>query len=209
MKIRQIFGKALAPKAATNATNDTPAPKKQSGVLPSYTLLSAQLGEGGYGKVYEAMVDGDPTRRVAVKRIPLSRVREESLHREVRIGRELHHPNIVKVIDSYSSGSDFYMVMELVRGGELFDRVIEVGVMKEEETANHMAQLLMGVHHCHSKGVAHRDIKLENVLLAPNGHLKIIDFGLAALHDVIGGRPVPRVLRDKCGSKSYAVRRAS
>jgi len=203
MKIRQIFGKALSPKSQ-NA--DVPAPKKAAAGAPHYELLDARtLGEGGYGRVYEAIVDGDPSRRVAVKRIPLSRVREETLHREVRIGRELSHPNIVKVHDSYISGNDFFMVMELVRGGELFDRVIEVGIMKESEAANHMAQLLLAVHHCHSKGVAHRDIKLENVLLQPNGHVKLIDFGLAALHDVVQGRPVPRVLRDKCGSKSYAA----
>ncbi|KAG8459033.1 hypothetical protein KFE25_006578 [Diacronema lutheri] len=202
MKIRQIFSKALSPKAGA----DQPAQKKPSSGPPSYALVqSAQLGEGGYGKVYEAIVNGDPTQRVAIKKIALTRVREESLHREVRIGRELNHPNIVRVLDSYTHGSDFHMVMELVRGGELFERVISLGVMAEGEAANHFGQLLLAVHHCHSKGVAHRDIKLENILLQPSGQLKLIDFGLAALHDVVNGRPLPRVLKDKCGSKSYAA----
>jgi serine/threonine protein kinase len=79
MKIRQILSKALSPKP------DQPAHKKPSDGPPTYALVeSAQLGEGGYGKVYEATVNGDPARRVAVKKIALSRVREESLHREVR-----------------------------------------------------------------------------------------------------------------------------
>jgi serine/threonine protein kinase len=211
MKIRQIFSKALAPKPAS----EQPATKKASGG-PRYQLLEGKpLGEGGYGAVFEATVNGDANQRVAIKRIALSRVREESLHREVRIGRQLSHPNIVKVLDSFTRGDDFHVVMELVKGGELFERVISLGVMSEGEAATHFGQLLLAVHHCHSKGVAHRDIKLENILLiedrsssspaATSGTLKLIDFGLAALHDVVSGRPVPRVLKDKCGSKSYAA----
>ena len=80
MKIRQILSKALSPKP----TVPEPAHKKVSSGPPTYQLLDAQLGEGGYGKVYEAIVNGDPTQRVAIKKIALTRVREESLHREVR-----------------------------------------------------------------------------------------------------------------------------
>lgn len=82
MKIRQILSKALSPKP----TVEQPAQKKLSGGPPTYTLVeSSQLGEGGYGKVYEAIVNGDADTRVAIKKIALTRVREESLHREVRI----------------------------------------------------------------------------------------------------------------------------
>mmetsp|Transcript_5136 Transcript_5136/g.12806 ORF Transcript_5136/g.12806 Transcript_5136/m.12806 type:complete len:680 (-) Transcript_5136:335-2374(-) len=199
MKIRSLFSKT--PKSSS----DQPLTKKISTGPPVYHIQEKPLGEGGYGKVYEATINGDPERKVAVKKIPLTRVREDSLHREVRIGRELNHPHIVKVFDSFVQDGEFHMVMELVPGGELFERVIQMGMLGESEAATNLGQLLLAVHHCHSKGVAHRDIKLENILLQASGQLKLIDFGLAALHDVVNGRPVPRVLKDKCGSKSYAA----
>ena len=73
--------------------------------------------------------------------------------------------------------------MELASGGELFDQVIDRGAnaMSEATGRKFMSQLLAGVHHCHSRGVAHRDLKLENVLIASDGTCKLCDFGSAVL----------------------------
>jgi 5'-AMP-activated protein kinase catalytic alpha subunit len=73
------------------------------------------------------------------------------------------------------------MVLECVTGGDLFDRIVSKGKLSETQGRKMFQQLIDGVSYCHNKGVFHRDLKLENVLLDAKGHIKITDFGLSAL----------------------------
>ena len=93
----------------------------------------------------------------------------------------MNHPNIVRFIEVLLTPTDLAIVMEYASGGELFDRVLTNGRMQEDEARYFFQQLISGVDYCHSKGVAHRDLKLENALI-DNSHnntprLKICDFG--------------------------------
>ena len=104
----------------------------------------------------------------------------------------MNHPNIVRFIEVLLTPTDLAIVMEYASGGELFDRVLTNGRMQEDEARYFFQQLISGVDYCHSKGVAHRDLKLENALI-DNSHnntprLKICDFGYSK-HSLIDSAP--------------------
>ncbi|CAG7896859.1 unnamed protein product [Brassica rapa] len=73
------------------------------------------------------------------------------------------------------------MVLECVTGRDLFDRIVSKGKLSETEGRKMFQQLIDGISYCHNKGIFHRDLKLENVLLDENGHIKITDFGVRAV----------------------------
>ncbi|KAF5464873.1 hypothetical protein F2P56_014919 [Juglans regia] len=94
------------------------------------------------------------------------------------------------------------MVLEYVTGGELFDRIASKGRLKEDVGRKVFQQLIDGVSYCHTKGVFHRDLKLENVLVDARGNIKISDFGLSALPQHFRG---DGLLHTTCGSPNYVA----
>lgn len=142
----------------------------------------------------------------------------QAITKECQILDVLKHKNIIAVKahgkgeGKYAQGPlapYYYIFMELAGGGELFDQVIDRGAnaMSEATGRKFMSQLLAGVHHCHARGVAHRDLKLENVLLTRDGVVKVIDFGLSHIYAKGGDGEFDRsvLLKEMCGSKSYAA----
>ncbi|XP_042240946.1 death-associated protein kinase 1-like isoform X4 [Homarus americanus] len=118
-------------------------------------------------------------RRVASSRrgLPL-----ESIAREVRVLQMIDdHQNIISLHQVFDNGQQVILVLELVRGGELFDHISERERLSEEEASAFLHQILQGVCHMHSLGLAHLDLKPENVLLLSKNrqHIKLIDFGLS------------------------------
>merc|ERR1712070_1243720 len=120
------------------------------------------------------------------------RMRGEAIRKECLILERLDHQNVIKV-KGHGKGAKgspqehlYYIFMELADGGELFDQVIDRGAnaMDEDLARSFFLQLLAGVMHCHAHGVAHRDLKLENVLLTKSGVVKVIDFGLSYVYEV-------------------------
>ncbi|MQL41428.1 hypothetical protein EI012_26330, partial [Escherichia coli] len=118
-----------------------------------------------------------------------------------------NHPNVVKIFEVMASKTKIYIVLELVNGGELFDKIAKNGRLKEDEARSYFQQLINAVDYCHSRGVYHRDLKPENLLLDSNGVLKVSDFGLSTyaqqeneLLRTAGGTPnyvAPEVLNDR------------
>mmetsp|Transcript_40591 Transcript_40591/g.131395 ORF Transcript_40591/g.131395 Transcript_40591/m.131395 type:complete len:406 (-) Transcript_40591:267-1484(-) len=173
-----------------------------------------KFGEGGYGATFaaHAVATKQP---LAVKIIDTRRMRLEAIRRECHMMEQLDHPNVIKVLGHgtgrASTGQQhlYFIFMECASGGELFDQVIDRGAnaMPEEVARGFMRGLLAGVQHCHEHGIAHRDLKLENVLLTREGTVKVIDFGLSHQYqrgaDGAFDRSAP--LTDMCGSKSYAA----
>ena len=148
--------------------------------LGPYELLS-QLGAGGMGEVYRAR-DARLGRDVAIKVLPAGVAhdadRRARFEREARAVAALSHPNILAIHDIGTQGELLYVVTEVLDGETLAERLTSgaVPVRKAIEIAVAIAR---GLSAAHSKGIAHRDLKPANVFLGADGHVKILDFGLA------------------------------
>ncbi|KAJ3720435.1 hypothetical protein C8R42DRAFT_670720 [Lentinula raphanica] len=163
-------------------------------VIGNYTL-GRVIGEGAYGKVRIGTHRLTST-RVAIKQIPKSM--SASLTREIHHHRQLHHPHITQMYEVIATESSIWIVTELCSGGELFDYLTEKGRLTEDETRFLFGQLCLAVAYLHEKGIVHRDLKLENVLLDERCRVKLGDFGFT--------REFERgVLMDTyCGTTGYA-----
>jgi len=100
--------------------------------------------------------------------------------------RNLDHPNIIKLYETFEDIRNIYLVIEICEGGELFDRIIEKGHFTENEARNIFIQIMHAINYCHTNGICHRDLKPENFLLltkAEDSPIKVIDFGLSTVFD--------------------------
>jgi serine/threonine protein kinase len=158
------------------------------------------LGEGGFATVKEAIRKG--TNEVfavkIIKKKGLSAEELELLQREVHIMSKLDHPRIVRLVDVFEDQVDLLLVLELAKGGELFDRIIERGSFSEKQAAFVTRQVLEGVAYMHDHGIVHRDLKPENLLCVDKDSesIKVADFGLSKEGDE---------LRTACGSPGYVA----
>ncbi|XP_017784684.1 PREDICTED: serine/threonine-protein kinase PAK mbt [Nicrophorus vespilloides] len=138
-----------------------------------------KIGEGSTGTVCIAQ-ERNTGRQVAVKKMDLRKQqRRELLFNEVVIMRDYHHPNIVEMYDSYLVNDELWVVMEFLEGGALTD-IVTHSRMDEEQIATVCKQCLKALAYLHSQGVIHRDIKSDSILLAPDGRVKLSDFGFCA-----------------------------
>lgn len=138
-----------------------------------------KLGQGASGSVYEG-IDHRTNRAVAIKQIDLSQQpRKELIVNEVLIMRDTRHDNIVKYYECFLVGKELWLVMELMKGGTLTD-IIEECEFSEGQTAAVCRETLLALEDLHSRGIIHRDIKSDNMLLTRDGHVKLTDFGFCA-----------------------------
>ncbi|XP_022101989.1 striated muscle-specific serine/threonine-protein kinase-like [Acanthaster planci] len=153
--------------------------KKDVTVEDEYEVL-AELGKGAYG-IVKKCIHKETKKECAVKIIRVKNGMWDDLRREVLVMGMLDHKRLVSIYDSYETKQDVIMVMELVSGGELFERIVSRDHITESETVFFIKQVIEGVHHMHEKNIVHLDLKPENILLVSpdSDDLKVIDFGLA------------------------------
>jgi serine/threonine protein kinase len=144
-------------------------------------LIERRLGSGGFGVVYEAW-DGRLERTVAVKAIESSGEAGRRVLREAQAAARLNHPGIVTLYEIGEEDGNALLVTELVDGSTL-DRHNGEGSLSDREIGEIGADLCEALDHAHSRGVVHRDIKPQNVLVAPEGEFRarLMDFGIARL----------------------------
>ncbi|KAG2262024.1 hypothetical protein Bca4012_013318 [Brassica carinata] len=148
-----------------------------------------KIGQGTYSSVYKARDLLNNNKIVALKRVRFDLSDLESVKfmaREIIVMRKLDHPNVLKLeglITASVSSSSLYLVFEYMDHDLLGLASIPGIKFSEPQVKCYMEQLLSGLHHCHSRGVLHRDIKGSNLLIDSNGVLKIADFGLATFFD--------------------------
>ncbi len=148
--------------------------------LGPYEIL-APLGAGGMGEVYRAR-DKKLDRDVAVKVLPQSVAQDpDSLarfEREAKAVAALSHPNILAIHDFGTHEGTAYAVMELLEGETLRGK-LDTGPIAQKQSVDYALQIVKGLSAAHEKGIVHRDLKPENLFVSKDGHVKILDFGLA------------------------------
>lgn len=168
--------------------------------IGKYRLIKT-IGKGNFAKV--KLAKHVPTgREVAIKIIDKTQLNPSSLNklfREVRIMKNLDHPNIVKLFEVIETEKTLYLVMEYASGGEVFDYLVAHGRMKEKEARAKFRQIVSAVQYCHQKHIVHRDLKAENLLLDADMNIKIADFGFS--NEFVPGNKLDTF----CGSPPYAA----
>ncbi len=160
--------------------------KGRSLVVGNYVLLE-KIGAGGMGQVFKAE-HRRMRRTVAVKMLPLEFVKDAGaiarFEREVMAAAKLRHPNIVAADDADCANGVHFLVMEYVEGRDLSDLVKQGGPLPADRAVDYILQAARGLAFAHQKGVVHRDIKPANLLLDSQGTVKVLDMGLARIHEI-------------------------
>ncbi|CEF60574.1 Calcium/calmodulin-dependent protein kinase I [Strongyloides ratti] len=176
--------------------------KRSQNVRDKYDFKDV-LGTGAFSKVFLAECKLQPGYLVAIKCIDKKALKgkEESLDNEIRVLRKLKHPNIVQLLDTFDEKQYVYLVMELVTGGELFDRIVAKGSYTEKDASDLIRQVLQAVAFMHDNGVVHRDLKPENLLYYnqdEDSKIMISDFGLSKTEE-------SGVMATACGTPGYVA----
>ncbi|XP_046682304.1 LOW QUALITY PROTEIN: calcium/calmodulin-dependent protein kinase type 1-like [Homalodisca vitripennis] len=183
-------------------------------------ILKEMLGTGAFSEVRLAESKDHPGQMFAVKIIDKKALKgkEDSLENEIKVLRRfsesvkqsgesleepyrLTHPNIVQLLETFEDKHKVYLIMELVTGGELFDRIVEKGSYTEKDASDLIRQVLEAVDYMHEQGVVHRDLKPENLLYySPDEDSKIMisDFGLSKMED-------SGIMATACGTPGYVA----
>ncbi len=157
-------------------------------IISQYEIVE-KLGEGGMGVVYKAH-DTKLDRFVALKFLPphLSRSEEDRARfvQEAQAASALNHPNILTIFEFDRSGEQFFIAMELVEGESLREKLDDQrskgALLPLDRVLDYAQQIAEGLANAHDKGIIHRDIKADNLMITRDGRVKIMDFGLAKLH---------------------------
>src|ERR1700719_442586 len=149
--------------------------------LGTYEVL-APIGAGGMGEVYQAH-DTKLGRDVAIKVLPEAFAHDPErlsrFQREAKMLASLNHPNIATIHGLEQSNGTSYLVMELVPGEALQQRIVREGALAVDEALAIAKQIAEALEAAHEKGIIHRDLKPANVKVTPEGKVKVLDFGLA------------------------------
>ncbi|CAK4645481.1 hypothetical protein LEN26_005585 [Aphanomyces euteiches] len=190
--------------AKSPARSPSAAPQQALPTFESVYTMGRQLGEGNFSVVKECKhkATGETFAVKCIKKSSLKKKDLANIHREMDILRKLDHPNIVKLVDVFDNeaGDMCYLVMELVTGGELFDRIIAKDHYTEGEAKVVVRTVASVLVYCHAQSIAHRDLKPENLLYAnpaEDAPIKIADFGFA----IIASDNV--VMQTMCGTPGY------
>ncbi|XP_055345460.1 serine/threonine-protein kinase DCLK1-like isoform X2 [Paramacrobiotus metropolitanus] len=165
--------------------------------------IGRAIGNGNFASVHEC-IEWRSGRTVAMKIIEINKIRDKKLiGNEISILRRLKHPNIVNLLDEYSFAGRLYVVMELVKGGDLFSLISDVTHFSETQSADMVRCLCHALDYLHSSRVVHRDVKPENLLVMESAGgqrtLKLADFGLATFVKE------SELLMTICGSPTYVA----
>ncbi|XP_031680895.1 calcium/calmodulin-dependent protein kinase type 1 isoform X1 [Oncorhynchus kisutch] len=176
--------------------------KKTSDVKENFDFKEI-LGTGAFSEV--VLAEEKRTQKlVAIKCIPKKALegKENSIENEIAVLHKLKHANIVSLEDIFESKSHLYLVMQLVSGGELFDRIVEKGFYTEKDASKLIQQILDAVKYLHDMGIVHRDLKPENLLyysMEEDSKIMISDFGLSKIEGS------GSVMSTACGTPGYVA----
>jgi len=174
---------------------------KKSALLKAYDV-GELLGSGNFAEVKRATRKSDGA-QVAVKIIDKAKAGTlDTIEEEIDIMGRINHPHVVQLFEVIDESKKINLVMELVTGGELFDRIVERGSYTEADAAKCIREITEAISHLHANGICHRDLKPENILYAsrdPEAPIKLADFGLAK---VVSEKCI---MQTACGTPGYVA----
>lgn len=166
-------------------------------------IIQEELGRGAFS-IVKLAIEKETGNKFAVKMINKSTVGQDlvRLQTEIEILKKVNHPNIICLKDIIDTKNCLFLVTELVTGGELFDKIVELGSYSEKDAANLVAKMVSAIDYLHDIGIVHRDLKPENLLLKDKGsisEIKLADFGLSK----IVSQQV--MMQTACGTPGYVA----
>jgi len=172
------------------------------GDINDHYTIQEEIGRGSFSTVRSGKhkISGEV---FAIKCIQKKFIKMHLLEREIKIMKKLKHPHILPLVEVFENKETIFLVLQMVSGGELFDKIVERGNYSEKDASNIVRQILGAVSYLHSEGVVHRDLKPENLLCAEkNGemHIYVADFGLSRVYDEKFDK-----LTTYCGSPEYVA----
>ncbi|XP_010879226.1 calcium/calmodulin-dependent protein kinase IGa isoform X1 [Esox lucius] len=174
--------------------------KKVTNNIRDVFEFKQQLGSGSFSEVY--LVSEKKTGNLyALKCLKKKHLSCTNLENEITVLKKIRHDNVIGLEDFYESRTHYYLVMQLVSGGELFDRIIDRGVYTEKDASQLVRQVLQAVNYLHENSIVHRDLKPENLLYFnsdENSKIMISDFGLSKMSD-------HGVMSTACGTPGYVA----
>ncbi|KAK2835098.1 hypothetical protein Q5P01_015582 [Channa striata] len=173
---------------------------RRDGTVEEFYTLSSELGRGATSVVYRC--EEKQTQKLYAIKVLKKTIDKKIVRTEIGVLLRLSHPNIIQLKEIFETDTDIALVLELVTGGELFDRIVERGYYSERDAAHVIKQILEAVAYLHENGVVHRDLKPENLLYADlslDAPLKIADFGLSKIIDD------QVTMKTVCGTPGYCA----
>lgn len=188
-----------------NQTESDGTPVLPGPLSKKYLVTNTVLGHGSFAivKLVQEKSTGEKRALKIIAKRPLKENNEKMLHEEIAILGKVEHPNIIKMWDLYESREGVFIVTDLCRGGELFDRLVEKVHYNELDARHITRQIFEGIAYLHEHDIIHRDLKPENILLrdkAEPSHVVISDFGLSKFIPEDG-----HLLMTACGSPQYVA----
>ena len=189
--------KLLSNKSKENTIN--PNSKKNNKKITQF-ILGKKLGNGAFATVRLA-THIKTNEIVAIKIFDKKKLKEKDkirLEREINILKKVKHRNIVNMYNAINCKNSIYLIMEYIKGIELFSYVNQKKRLSEIEACHYYQQIISGIEYLEKLKIVHRDIKLENIIIENKKNIKIIDFGLSNIY------PQNNILFSSCGSPCYA-----
>ena len=170
--------------------------------IGDYTL-GTELGSGAFGKVVlgKHILTNEPVAIKILDKMILSHTPDDyqSVRQEINILKSVKHKHIVQLYDVLQTSRHIFIIMEYCEGKDLLDYILTKSKLSEEESLKYFHQLINALFYLHSQNIAHRDIKIDNMLLDRNRDLKLVDFGLSTKY------PDDNLLDQPCGTVVYAA----
>ncbi|ESP05363.1 hypothetical protein LOTGIDRAFT_52541, partial [Lottia gigantea] len=173
--------------------------------IGKYTLAGTVLGKGNFARV-ELATHSVTGCKVAIKVIDMRKIKEDYLkqnvNREAVILGQLNHPNIIRLYETMKATTLYCLVMEYAQSRDIltFLKSHKEHRLSEDKARPYIRQLVSAVHYLHERGVCHRDLKMENIMLdAKKKNIRIVDFGLSNTYTM------DELMKTHCGSPEYAA----
>ncbi|XP_028405474.1 myosin light chain kinase, smooth muscle-like [Dendronephthya gigantea] len=175
---------------------------KKDEKLENFYEIQEKLGEGKFGTVCKA-TEKSTGAVYAAKYIKITPASRKEVTEEINMMNKIHHKRLVYLYDAYETPNNLIMIMELVSGGELFQKIVDEDNLNEPNCARYLIQVLQGIRHMHRKNIVHLDLKPENVMCVPRpgemDDIKLIDFGMSRVLDP------DKELKVACGTPEFVA----